>query len=90
MLELFEVRVNSKALLVDAQTTVAVAILRAGILSFRRSVSGECRGAFCGVGICAECRASVDGIPDRYTCQQLCRPGMVIETEKCPCGEGLQ
>ena len=88
MRELFEVRVNSKALLVDAQTSVAVAIAKAGVFSYRRSVSGECRGPLCGMGICAECRATVDGIPNRYTCQQWCRPGMVIETEKCPCGEG--
>ncbi|MCC7339810.1 MAG: (2Fe-2S)-binding protein [Bryobacterales bacterium] len=88
MKELFEIRVNSKALLVDSQTTVAVAVVRAGVLSFRRSASGECRGPLCGVGICAECRATIDGVPDLYTCQHWCRPGMVVETEKCPCGKG--
>jgi sarcosine oxidase subunit alpha len=33
------------------------------------------------MGICFECRAKVDGVPHRRTCQLLCQSGMVVETE---------
>ena len=38
----------------------------------RISVTGEPRAALCGMGICFECRAVVNGIPHRRTCQILC------------------
>ena len=79
--EIFEIRVNGKALLVEENTTVAVALMRAGVLAFRHSVSGEPRAPFCGMGICAECRATVNGVRDRYSCQTMCKPGMAVETE---------
>jgi hypothetical protein len=34
------------------------------------------------MGICAECRASVNGVANRNTCQMWCKPGMLIETEE--------
>lgn len=81
MREQFEVRVNSESTRVDASTTVAAAILQAGVVGFRQSPSGQWRGPLCGMGICAECRATIDGIPGQFTCQQWCRPGMEIVTE---------
>jgi sarcosine oxidase subunit alpha len=32
------------------------------------------------MGICFECRATVDGVAHRRTCQLLCHSGMVVET----------
>jgi hypothetical protein len=32
------------------------------------------------MGICAECRATINGIEGEFTCQRLCEPGMRIET----------
>jgi hypothetical protein len=46
----------------------------------RISVSGEPRTAMCGMGICFECRATVDGIAHQRTCQLVCREGMCVET----------
>lgn len=82
MRELFEVRVNGQPVLVDAATSVAVAILQSGIPAFRKSVSGTSRGPLCAMGVCAECRATVNGLEGEYTCQRLCEPGMEIETER--------
>ena len=62
-------------------TTVAAALLIAGQPS-RQSVSGEPRGALCGMGICLECRALVNGIPHRRTCQLACEQGMTVETNR--------
>lgn len=44
----------------------------------RLSVSGQPRTPFCGMGVCQECRVSVNGrrVPG---CQTLCQPDMQIE-----------
>ncbi|MCW5963112.1 MAG: (2Fe-2S)-binding protein [Bryobacterales bacterium] len=87
MREQFEVRVNREAITVDDTTTVAAAILRAGVAGFRQSPDGHWRGPLCGMGICAECRATIDGVPGQYTCQRWCRPGMQIVTGAASDGE---
>lgn len=72
--------VNGAALEVVKGTTVAAAMLLAGVPN-RRSVTGEPRAALCGMGICMECRATVDGVPHQRTCQVPCRTGMQVETD---------
>ncbi|HTT20617.1 MAG TPA: (2Fe-2S)-binding protein [Candidatus Sulfotelmatobacter sp.] len=75
------VRVNGAAVAVTPGSTVAVAMAIAG-QPCRTSVSGELRGPLCGMGICFECRAIVNGIPHSRTCQMLCEPGMDIHTDE--------
>jgi len=41
-------------------------------------VGGEWRAPFCGMGICQECRVTIDGLR-RPACQTLCRDNMQIE-----------
>ncbi len=45
----------------------------------RRSVSGQWRAPFCGMGVCYECRVLIDG-RERLACQTLCVEGMQIST----------
>ena len=73
------ITVNGRNLRVKTGTVVSAALLMADI-PCRRSVTGQPRTALCGMGICFECRATVNGVPHRRTCQLLCQPGMVIET----------
>lgn len=73
------ITINNRAIEVAEGTTVAAAILEAGAVS-RRSVSGEPRQPLCGMGICYECRATIDGRPHQRTCQILCRTGMQVVT----------
>ena len=73
--------VNGEPLLVAPGTTVAAALLRAGI-PCRTSVQGEPRTALCGMGICFECRATVNGRAQQSTCQIVCAEGMVVETSR--------
>jgi hypothetical protein len=75
----FFVTINGQPVSVTDGTTVAVAILQTNSAS-RLSVSGERRQPLCGMGICYECRAEVDGQPHQRTCQILCRPGMKVVT----------
>ena len=71
--------VNDVAIAVAQGTTVASAILIACIPT-RRSVTGEPRGPLCGMGICFECRATIDGSPHQRSCQVLCAEGMEVYT----------
>jgi D-hydroxyproline dehydrogenase subunit gamma len=73
------VLVNSSPVMVSAGTTVAVAVAISG-QTFRTSVTGEPRAALCAMGICYECRVTINGIPHRRCCQILCEPGMDVKT----------
>lgn len=75
------VRVNRTSITLPAGSLVAAAIAHAGLASCRRSVSGEPRGPLCGMGICFECRATVNGVAHVRTCQRLCEEGMEISTD---------
>jgi hypothetical protein len=81
MPEFVSITINGVAARVVRGTTVAVAMLQAGA-PCRISVDGEARTALCGMGICFECRARVDGSPHRRTCQIECSDGMAVETQR--------
>lgn len=72
--------VNGSPVTVPFGATVAVAVAIAG-RACRTSVSGEPRGPLCGMGICFECRAAINGRPHCRSCQILCEPGMKVETD---------
>ncbi len=74
------VKVNGVLLTVTAGTTVAAAIVIAGAPT-RTSVSGEPRGPLCGMGICFECRATINGSTHERSCQILCAQGMEVQTQ---------
>jgi sarcosine oxidase subunit alpha len=61
--------------------SVAVAVLSNGVTTFRRSVTGESRAPLCGMGICYECRLTIDGQPHQKACQVVVTPGMVVQTD---------
>ena len=72
---------DGRALRVPAGTSVAAALLGGGVWSFRQSVSGESRAPLCGMGICFECRATINGFAHRRSCQILCEQGMEVRTQ---------
>ena len=72
--------INGQSASVGPGTTVAAALLMHGTPS-RISITGEPRTALCGMGVCFECRAVIDGIPHQRSCQIVCRNGMVVETQ---------
>ena len=74
------IEVNGRCVEVARGTTVAAAILLAGVAAFRRSVTGEARGPLCGMGICFECRVEIDGAAHARSCQIECRAGMRVAT----------
>lgn len=80
MPDTISVTVNGAAVSVPSGTTALAAIFIAGKTNVRRSVSGSPRGPLCGMGICFECRATVNQRRHSRTCQILCTPEMDIRT----------
>lgn len=76
-----EVRIDGELCAVAAGSSVAAAVLESGRLATRRSRSGEPRGPLCGMGICFECRLTVDGVPGVRSCLLPVAPGMEIATD---------
>lgn len=77
---MIELCLNGRGLLVATGTTVAAALALGGDGTSRTSVSGQRRAPLCGMGICQECRVTIDG-QRRLACQTLCREGMQVETQ---------
>jgi hypothetical protein len=73
--------INGLQVQMEPESTVSAALLKASV-PCRHSVIGEPRTALCGMGICFECRATVNGTPHRRTCQLICREGMVVESDR--------
>jgi hypothetical protein len=73
--------INGRETAAASDSTLAAALLNAGVTSFRRSVNGEPRGPLCGMGICFECRVTIEGHPYQKSCQIFCADGMVVIAE---------
>jgi sarcosine oxidase subunit alpha len=74
------VTINGRHIEVSEGCTVAAAVMLASGPCFRLSIKGQPRGPLCGMGVCFECRVTIDGQPQRRSCQTLCREGMCIVT----------
>jgi len=72
--------VNERPLSVERGTSVAAAMMMTGT-HCRISVGGEPRAPLCGMGICFECRAIVNGCLHARTCQMVCEPGMEVHSQ---------
>lgn len=70
--------IEGRRIAVSEGITVAAALSRCGQDICRYSVTQQPRTAFCGMGICQECRVTVNGMR-RLACQTLCQHGMHIE-----------
>ena len=75
------VRVNGQPVEMREGDMVSTAVWLAGVTAFRKSATGEPRGPLCGMGICFECRVTVNGRAHVRACQTVCRPGMEVRTD---------
>jgi hypothetical protein len=63
--------------------SVGAALIAGGHRSWRRTrFGGEPRGVFCGIGVCFDCLATIDGRPNQRACLVEAQPGMVITTQE--------
>lgn len=79
----FEIEVDGEKIVAYEGETIGAALLAAGRRALRFTNKLEQpRGLYCGIGLCQECRMTVDGIPNIQACQTLATPGCRIETQK--------
>ncbi|HEY2797165.1 MAG TPA: FAD-dependent oxidoreductase [Thermoanaerobaculia bacterium] len=73
---------DGRAVSAPAGITLAAALegVGGGRAPLRRSVIGEPRGVLCAMGVCYECRVTVDGRPHRRACLEIVREGMDVRT----------
>jgi sarcosine oxidase subunit alpha len=81
MINPINLSVNGVPIAVPAGTMVSTAVALAGVTRFRRSVTGEARAPLCGMGICFECRVSINGREHCRSCQVPCENGMEVATD---------
>jgi D-hydroxyproline dehydrogenase subunit gamma len=81
MPDTLKLTVNGQPVEVPAGAMVSAAVARCGASRFRRSVTGEPRGPLCGMGICFECRVTIDGRAHAKSCQIPCEAGMEVHTD---------
>jgi len=77
-------RVNGKPVTAFAGETLFAVLLAEGIRTLRHPSENSteaARGGFCGMGVCQECRVTIDGVPDRRACMTEVRQGMEVVTD---------
>lgn len=77
----FQIEFDGRIIEAQEGQTLAEALLAGGVSATRKTVGGAPRGVFCGMGVCYECRAVVNGRPNVRTCQTLAQPGDRVQTQ---------
>jgi predicted molibdopterin-dependent oxidoreductase YjgC len=77
---LLTLSIDARSISVDPGVSVAAAIAISGGGITRRSVGGAARAPLCGMGVCQECRVTIDGRMHQLSCQTLCVEGMQVVT----------
>lgn len=77
-----EVVVEGRSVRVPAGASAAAAVLLAGLRSIREvPVAGSERAPYCMIGVCFDCLAEIDGVPNRQSCMVPARPGMRVRRQ---------
>lgn len=80
-----QISIDGRPLTAYEGETLAAALLAAGELTLRHTDrQGEPRGVFCGVGLCHECRVTVNGVPNVRACLTIVEPGMLVRRQRGP------
>lgn len=84
MTQEIEIFIDGQPQRVPGGITVAAALARSGCTATRMSRSGMPRAAFCGMGVCQECRVTIDGQAHQRACMCWVSAGMHIVTQVQP------
>jgi len=80
--EKITLRVNGKEIIAYRGETVLAALIASGYRSLHKNEeSRQPRSPLCGMGVCFECRATIDGIPNVRTCMTYASDGMEINID---------
>jgi D-hydroxyproline dehydrogenase subunit gamma len=77
------VSVERREVLVPVGASAAAAFLLAGLGAIRETpTSGSPRAPYCLMGVCFDCLAEIDGVPNRQSCMVTVAPGMRISRQR--------
>jgi D-hydroxyproline dehydrogenase subunit gamma len=77
------VEVEGQAVLVPPGASAAAAVLAAGLSSIRDTpIGGAERAPYCMMGVCFDCLAEIDDVPNRQSCMVTVQPGMRIRRQR--------
>jgi predicted molibdopterin-dependent oxidoreductase YjgC len=77
----FNIEVNGQPIPARHGQTMAAVLLAAGHRIFRRTVQGEPRGFFCGMGVCFDCLVTVNGLSEQRACMTPVQSGMQVQLQ---------
>ena len=77
------VEVEGRTVRVPEGASAAAAVLISGLPTIRETaVAGSGRAPYCMMGVCFDCLAEIDGVPNRQSCMVPVRPGMRIRRQR--------
>jgi predicted molibdopterin-dependent oxidoreductase YjgC len=77
------VEVEGRSVQIPEGASAAAAVLAAGLSSIRDTPAGGVeRLPYCMMGVCFDCLAEIDGVPNRQSCVVTVRPGMSIRRQR--------
>lgn len=78
-----EVLVDGQPIRVPEGASAAAAVMVAGVAASRTTPVGAVpRLPYCMMGVCFDCLAEIDGIPNRQACMVTVAPGMRIAAQQ--------
>ena len=75
------VTVEDRKITVPVGASAAAAVLAAGFDSIRETAGGSERMPYCMMGVCFDCLAEIDGVPNRQSCMIAVQDGMRIRRQ---------
>ena len=75
------VTVEDRKIAVPVGASAAAAVLVAGFDSIRETAGGSERMPYCMMGVCFDCLAEIDDVPNRQSCMIEVRDGMRIRRQ---------
>ena len=79
----FTIELDGEPIEVERGQSVAAALIAAGHRSWRRTRIGDRpRGVFCGIGVCFDCLATINGTANQRACVVEAAPGDVVTTQQ--------
>jgi D-hydroxyproline dehydrogenase subunit gamma len=75
-----DIHVDGRPIAVSPDVTLLAALWNAGIQVMRTSIGGAARGPLCAMGVCFECRVTINGRPHQRACMTEVREGLQVVT----------
>jgi predicted molibdopterin-dependent oxidoreductase YjgC len=78
-----QITVDGETVVAFEGETVAAALIASGQRILRYSTKrNEPRSLYCGIGVCQECRMTIDGVINTLACMTSVRAGMAVKTQR--------